>query len=70
MSFLSLIFFVFIMNDFVNLVRFENNFMWYVPFTLILFSFVFFILGIVGVYLGRVFKEVKRRPLYIIADRC
>ena len=26
-------------------------------------------LGIVGIYLGKVFDEVKRRPLYIIADR-
>jgi glycosyltransferase involved in cell wall biosynthesis len=26
-------------------------------------------LGIIGVYLGKVFDEVKRRPLYIIADR-
>ena len=27
------------------------------------------ILGIIGIYLGKVFDEVKRRPLYIIADR-
>ncbi|HJU74397.1 MAG TPA: glycosyltransferase family 2 protein [Gemmatimonadaceae bacterium] len=27
-----------------------------------------FMLGIVGVYLGRVFDEVKRRPLYVIAS--
>jgi glycosyltransferase involved in cell wall biosynthesis len=26
-------------------------------------------LGIIGIYLGKVFDEVKRRPLYIIADR-
>jgi dolichol-phosphate mannosyltransferase len=26
------------------------------------------ILGILGVYLGQVFKEVKNRPLYLISD--
>jgi dolichol-phosphate mannosyltransferase len=27
------------------------------------------ILGIIGVYLGRTFQEVKRRPLYIISEK-
>ena len=25
-------------------------------------------LGIIGVYLGKVFNEIKRRPVYIVAD--
>lgn len=27
------------------------------------------VLGILGIYLGRVFKEVKRRPLYLISEK-
>ncbi len=30
---------------------------------------IIFILGIIGLYLSRVFNEVKRRPLYIVGDR-
>jgi dolichol-phosphate mannosyltransferase len=29
---------------------------------------LFMVLGVLGVYLGRVFREVKRRPLYVIED--
>jgi dolichol-phosphate mannosyltransferase len=34
----------------------------------LVFGMVFIILGIIGTYLGRVFTEVKRRPLYVISD--
>ncbi len=30
---------------------------------------IIFILGIIGLYLSRVFNEVKRRPLYIVGDK-
>jgi len=33
----------------------------------LLFGIIFIILGIIGTYLGRVFTEVKKRPLYIIS---
>ena len=34
---------------------------------ILVFGIIFIILGIIGTYLGRVFAEVKRRPLYIIS---
>jgi dolichol-phosphate mannosyltransferase len=34
---------------------------------ILVFGIIFIILGIIGTYLGRVFTEVKRRPLYIIS---
>ena len=43
--------------------------------TSLIFSTFFFsgviliFLGIIGIYLGRVFQEVKRRPLYVISER-
>ena len=43
--------------------------------TSLIFSIFFFsgiilvFLGIIGIYLGRVFQEVKRRPLFIISER-
>jgi hypothetical protein len=27
------------------------------------------VLGIIGLYLGKVFNEVKNRPLYLISER-
>ncbi len=43
--------------------------------TSLIFSIFFFsgvmlvFLGIIGVYLARVFQEVKRRPLYVVSER-
>ena len=36
---------------------------------LFFFGIVMIMLGIIGEYIGRIFEEVKGRPLYIIADR-
>jgi dolichol-phosphate mannosyltransferase len=49
---------------------------WYVPpgytTAIVLFSFLFsilfFLIGIMGVYLGYVFEETKKRPIYIIDE--
>jgi hypothetical protein len=27
------------------------------------------VLGIMGIYIGRIFSEVKRRPLYLISEK-
>jgi dolichol-phosphate mannosyltransferase len=34
----------------------------------VLFSFLFFIIGIIGTYLGYIFEETKKRPIYIVED--
>ena len=34
---------------------------------ILVFGMIFVILGIIGTYLGRVFTEVKKRPLYVIS---
>jgi dolichol-phosphate mannosyltransferase len=31
---------------------------------------ILIVLGIVGIYIGKIFEEVKSRPLYVIAERC
>lgn len=33
-------------------------------------GFIMFILGIVGLYVGKMFEKVKRRPLYLLEDKC
>lgn len=37
--------------------------------TLFFSGVILVFLGILGIYLGRVFQEVKRRPLYVVSDR-
>ncbi|MBX3203318.1 MAG: glycosyltransferase [Labilithrix sp.] len=34
-----------------------------------LFSVQFFMIGVLGEYVGRIYEQVKRRPLYIVAER-
>jgi glycosyltransferase involved in cell wall biosynthesis len=33
-----------------------------------LFSFLFFLVGILGVYVGYIFEETKRRPIYLVEE--
>jgi len=39
-----------------------------VIFTTIMFSILFFLLGIIGLYIGYLFEEIKKRPIYIIDE--
>jgi dolichol-phosphate mannosyltransferase len=32
-------------------------------------SFIMFGLGLIGMYIGQIFAEVKKRPLYIVDER-
>ena len=34
-----------------------------------LFSVQFFMIGVLGEYVGRIYEQVKRRPLYVISER-
>jgi glycosyltransferase involved in cell wall biosynthesis len=36
----------------------------------LLSGITFTILGVIGIYVGRIFQEVKRRPLYVISKTC
>jgi len=36
---------------------------------LILNGFVIFYLGVIGEYIGVIFKEIKRRPSYLVKER-
>jgi glycosyltransferase involved in cell wall biosynthesis len=38
-------------------------------FILLVLTFVLMFLGLIGVYIQRIFKQVKNRPLYIVMDR-
>jgi dolichol-phosphate mannosyltransferase len=37
--------------------------------TCLLGGFVIFIQGVIGLYVGQIFDQVKQRPLYVVADR-
>jgi glycosyltransferase involved in cell wall biosynthesis len=38
-------------------------------FILLLFAIQFLLIGILGQYVGRIYEQVKRRPLYVVAQR-
>ena len=44
------------------------NFFDFVP-TFINYGVTLFGIGLLGEYIGRIFAEVKRRPLYLVAER-
>ena len=35
---------------------------------LLIVGIIFIILGVLGIYISRIFEEVKKRPLYVISQ--
>jgi hypothetical protein len=35
---------------------------------LFLFACTFFALGIIGIYIGKIFQELKRRPMFVVQE--
>lgn len=52
-----------------NIVYMEPGWASLMVVVLFFFGFVLIMLGIIGEYLGRIFEEVKKRPLYIISEK-
>lgn len=52
-----------------NIVKMEPGWASLMVVCLFFFGFVLIMLGIIGEYIGRIFEEVKGRPLYIVSDK-
>ncbi|MFA7206209.1 MAG: glycosyltransferase, partial [Saccharofermentanales bacterium] len=52
-----------------NIVSMEPGWASLMVVCLFFFGFVLIMLGIIGEYIGRIFEEVKGRPLYIVSEK-
>ncbi len=66
LSVLSIFLLIFTVATYYRNGFYENGWLWLILFFMFISGTILIILGIIGIYLAKVFGEVKNRPLYVI----